>query len=350
MSPSVLQLLPHPGGGGELNADALRTLEGYEQSRVYLTTARRGLKAWLSLPAGWIRAARAASSCDLLYVTGDMAAVLTIPLLRTRPSVVRTAGLHLLRRASGPLAPLARSAIRAVVRSASYTICSSPAEREELTTVVGARFAGRLALVPNGVPVPQPPSREERAAARADLCLDDADVVALFLGALEDHKDPLTAARAVRKARDRGAPLVFLVAGEGSLARVIGEQGGGGVRLLGFRTDTHRLLTASDVYIHPAVREAVSLAILEGMAHGLAVVVSDGAGNPDAVGDAGVVFPLGDDDVLADVLVGLAADPDERIRLGRAARERVLAEGFTRDRWLADMRRVFDAALAGRHG
>jgi glycosyltransferase involved in cell wall biosynthesis len=50
--------------------------------------------------------------------------------------------------------------------------------------------------------------------------------------------------------------------------------------------------------------------------------VSDGPGNPETVGESGVVVPVGDPKALADVLARLAADDTERRRLGEAARAR----------------------------
>ena len=63
--------------------------------------------------------------------------------------------------------------------------------------------------------------------------------------------------------------------------------------------------------------------IVEGMAAGAALVVSDHAPNLEVVGDAAAVFPLdGGADALAAVLDGLADDPARREDLGRRAAER----------------------------
>jgi glycosyltransferase involved in cell wall biosynthesis len=59
------------------------------------------------------------------------------------------------------------------------------------------------------------------------------------------------------------------------------------------------------------------------MGHGLAMVVADGPGNPEAVGDAGRVLPAGDEAAFAAVLGELTRDEALRARLGAAARERV---------------------------
>jgi glycosyltransferase involved in cell wall biosynthesis len=81
------------------------------------------------------------------------------------------------------------------------------------------------------------------------------------------------------------------------------------------------------------------------MASGLAMVVSGGAGNPEAVGDAGIVVPVGDEQAFAAALQDLAGDDRERARLGAAARERVAAH-FSVEQMLAGVLAGYRAALA----
>ena len=70
----------------------------------------------------------------------------------------------------------------------------------------------------------------------------------------------------------------------------------------------------------PSLWEGMAYAVLEAMALGRALLVSDGPGNPDAVGDAGLVFPAGD--VPGDVggaRHGSPPTPALRASLGEAA-------------------------------
>jgi len=91
------------------------------------------------------------------------------------------------------------------------------------------------------------------------------------------------------------------------------------------REGVSRALAASHVLVLPSLwGEPFALATLEGMAHGLAVVVSDAGGSPEALTDGveGVVFAAGDVEELAHVLHRLDADEPMRRRLGAAARAR----------------------------
>jgi glycosyltransferase involved in cell wall biosynthesis len=137
---------------------------------------------------------------------------------------------------------------------------------------------------------------------------------------------------------------VLLVAGDGPLAAEVRAAEGPAVRALGFRDDPEALLAAADVFVLPSRREGLSFAVLEAMGHGLAMVVADGAGNPEAVGDAGLVLPAGDEHAFADTLAALAADPALRASLGAAARARVV-ERFTADALRAGVRAAYERAV-----
>ena len=113
---------------------------------------------------------------------------------------------------------------------------------------------------------------------------------------------------------------------------------------MGQRPDVPDLLAAADVFVMPSHREGLSYAVLEAMAHGVATVVSDGSGNPEAVGEAGLVFPAGDAGRLALLLRELAADPARRAALGAAGRARV-ATAFTAAEMVRRTGAIYEAAL-----
>jgi glycosyltransferase involved in cell wall biosynthesis len=340
----VLHVLPHRGGGAETYIDLLEGMDGYVHERAALSSTREPLRSLPSIARRWPGVARRGRHADLVHAHGDVASSLVLPLLRSRPSVVTTHGLHFLRRAGGPRARAAQAAMRAVVGAAARTMCTSAAERDELVALLGPAVADGLVVVHNGVPMPTEAGAEERRSARAALEVAEDDVVALYLGRLEERKDPLVAVEAARRARERGAPVVLLVAGEGPLAGEVAAREGAAVRPLGHRPDPERLLTAADVLLLPSAREGLAMAALEAMAHGVATVVSDGPGNPEAVGDAGVVVPVGDVEAWTATLARLVADPEERARLGAAARAR-MADEFSVERFRSGVALAYDAAL-----
>jgi glycosyltransferase involved in cell wall biosynthesis len=342
---TVLHVLPHPGGGAETYIDLLEGLDGYRHQRVPLSVTRSRLQGVPSVLRRRREIRHLARSADLIHVHGDMAAMIAAPGLADRPLVFTTHGLHRLRRSTGPAGRLVRRRLRSAVAATSRTICIARDERDDLAAALPASLQGRLAVVANGVPVPAPAAPEQRAQARSGVGLGASEVGVLFVGQLEERKNPLGAIEAVEAARREGAELVLLIAGSGPLEQEVAAKAGPAVRPLGFREDLTDLYAVADLFLLPSHREGMSFALLEAMAHGLAPIVADGTGNAETVGHAGIVFPAGDLSAMASQLAELATDTDARTQLGAAARERIRTE-LSLERFLAGTKEQYEAAIA----
>jgi glycosyltransferase involved in cell wall biosynthesis len=347
---AILHVLPHRGGGVETYIDLLESIDGFGHARLALASGRTALGGVRSMARRYPHVARAARDADVVHVHGDMATALALPLLaRVRmPAVWTTHGLHFLRRVQGAARGGFELALRRAMAATTVTICTSEAERCELLALSPGDRAAAAALlvVRNGIELPAPVDPLARAAARDELGLLDGALAVLFLGELEQRKRPLDAIAAAEAARREGAHVVLLVAGDGPQAGDVRARAGEAVRALGWRDDVSSLLAAGDVLVMPSEREGLSFAVLEAMGAGLALVVSDGPGNPEAVNDAGIVVPVGDVGALAAALVRLAARPSEVRRLGEAARLRV-ATTLTADALRTGVAAAYAAALAG---
>jgi glycosyltransferase involved in cell wall biosynthesis len=332
---SVLHVLPHPGGGGETYVHALEGMPGYRFSRVHL--ARDPRPSVVQLARGVARTYRHAWGHDLLHVHGEVAAALFLPLLAARPSVVTLHGLHLVRRVRGPRKRGAALSLRAVLRAADRTICVGQAEHDVLANVVGRAAARRAAVVRNGVRRSAGASGAERADVRRKLGVAYSDPLAIWVGSLDERKDPLTAVRAAERAE-----VALLVVGDGPLRAQVEQSAEGHAHVLGRRDDVPRLLASSDVFVSTAAREGLAFSLLEAMAAGLPSVVSELPENLEAIGDAGVAYS-GEQDLVA-ALRRLADEPDERAALGERARHRV-AELFSADEMIGRTRSCYDDVL-----
>jgi glycosyltransferase involved in cell wall biosynthesis len=95
--------------------------------------------------------------------------------------------------------------------------------------------------------------------------------------------------------------------------------------LAGFRADLPELLPGIDLLVHPADREGLGVALLEAASAGVPVVACAVGGVPDVVvdGETGVLVPRDDAAALRAALARLLGAPDERRRLGAAARRHV---------------------------
>ncbi len=105
-----------------------------------------------------------------------------------------------------------------------------------------------------------------------------------------------------------------------------------------------------DVLVLPSLSrpnwtEQFGRVLIEAMACRVPVIGSDSGEIPHVIGDAGLVFPEGDVNALADLLIRLARSPEERADLADRGRARALAR-FTQAQVAADTARVYREVLA----
>jgi glycosyltransferase involved in cell wall biosynthesis len=305
-------------------------MDGYHIDRAYLAPDPRPQPALAHGIAAVIRRAR---RYDLVHVSGEAAAALCFPLLASRPSVVTLHGLHLVRRTRGLRRAAAVLALRAVVAVARRTVCVSDSEHALLTRTIGR--SPRAVVIRNGVILPG--DLGARAAVRAELGLSESEPVALWVGSLDERKDPLTAIRAAAQAE-----VTLLLAGDGPLRPALPRSAR--TRVLGARRDVPRLLEAADVLVLTSRREGLSLALLEALPAGLPPVATDLPVNGDALGDAGLVDEAGSDEAFAG---GIQRALAERAQLAQAARARAAAV-FPASKMIEATRALYGAVLGER--
>ena len=84
------------------------------------------------------------------------------------------------------------------------------------------------------------------------------------------------------------------------------------------------LFTYAGLFVQPSENEGMSMALLEAMAYGLPAVVSDIAPNLEVIrGGCGAVFPVRDVEALKQEIAYYVNRPDEAVRLGHLAKERI---------------------------
>ena len=135
------------------------------------------------------------------------------------------------------------------------------------------------------------------------------------------------------EAKRRGREYSLDVYGEGPLhddllrrTRALGLEGQ--VTFHGFRPEARRYLPGYRAYLHACYSESFCIAIAEGMAAGLPVVVGPIGPIPELCDDGveGRYWPLDDVSRAADILIETLEDEPERARMARAAHERFRQE------------------------
>ena len=178
---------------------------------------------------------------------------------------------------------------------------------------------------------------------------DDAPLVGMVAN-FKPHKGHAELMRAVVKVRRAIPEVRFMLVGVGPLeagVRADAERLGveDAVIFTGFRDDVPRILGALDVFTLASTYEGLSIALIEAMALGKAVVVTKAGGHAEVVSDRqdGLLVPTEDVPALADGLIAVLEDGELRDRLGIAARRR--AEDFDIRRTVRRTEQVYEELL-----
>jgi colanic acid/amylovoran biosynthesis glycosyltransferase len=142
--------------------------------------------------------------------------------------------------------------------------------------------------------------------------------------------------RAMEMLRQRSVDVVLWLAGQGEdreeLERMVSEcKLAERVRFLG-QVSHDALLAmfrdgAVDMIALPSLHEGIPASLQEAMGYGIPVIATPVGGIPELLRDgAGLMVPTTDADALADAIERLVDDPQLRLSLGQAGRERVERE------------------------
>ena len=212
---------------------------------------------------------------------------------------------------------------------------------------------GRTRVVWNGIDL-APFSGPRRPGLRTSLLGLDAETrLVVCVARLTAQKRHAPLLEAIALAHRREPRLVAVLAGDGPLREALeGQAAGlgiaGRVRFLGPFRRVPDLLRCADALAQPSAFEGLPLAVLEGMAAALPVVVTDVVGCNETVvpEESGLVVPPDDPGALAEALVRVLKDGPLAGRLGARGRfraEREFAAPVMARRTLA----VYREALAG---
>jgi glycosyltransferase involved in cell wall biosynthesis len=244
-----------------------------------------------------------------------------LPRIFGKRIVVTVHGLDWRRAKWGPVAAsYLRLSERTATRFADATIVVSKTLRQHFERAGGAR----LHYIPNGTVLPSAGPREpiERRGLVPGGYL-------LFVGRLVPEKG-LDVLLNAHRAAVPDAPLV--IAGEGHFTDDYVERCRGlaneNVQFVGsvYGDELAALQQHAGLVVVPSALEGLSIALLEAMSYGRAVLASDIPENAEVLDGCGVSFRTGDEADLGQRLRGMLADAPDRARLGRLARERIERE------------------------
>jgi glycosyltransferase involved in cell wall biosynthesis len=238
---------------------------------------------------------------------------------------------------------------------ADHIVCNSRAIRDRFEKARG--YERKTSVILNAVDSKQIAKEElSKDAARKKTGLPRHSFVMGVFDRLDPRKGHGTVFRAFEKVRSTSPDSLLLVVGEAfqdheqrqrsleQLAEDLGVRDA--IRFLGFRADVFTLMSACDVVVLASGFEGCSRVLCEAQALGRPVVASDAGGNPELVDDGktGFLFPLGNENGLAQCLNRLLADRGLLTQLGRSAKDKAERD-FSMRRYYSQTVRVYETVL-----
>ena len=269
-----------------------------------------------------------------IYFIAGNAPVVPVARIAGVPSILQIDGMDS-QRAKWPRA--ARAIIRQFEHMSAAAATIAVTDSESVADLYEERFGRRLLAIPYGADLPDPGTRD----ALDDLGLTAGEYI-LFVGRLVPENNAHLLIEAY-STLNTDWPLV--VVGDAPYAEdyIAGlrEMAGDRVRMPGyvFGDGYAELVNNCGVMCVPTEVGGTHPVIVEAMAAGAPLVVSDHAPNVEVVGDGAATFSLAAAPAsLAGVLQRLLADSDRRAALGARAAERARERygwGICAERYLA---------------
>jgi len=209
---------------------------------------------------------------------------------------------------------------RTVLNQATCLIFCNPAAEEFVTSLLHHRPPDAK-TIPLGIDTNRfkPPTTAERKKARQILGLPETGALVIFVGRLVKKKGIDLFLEVMR----RCASFHFLIVGRGNLSRVSSTN----VTWLP-SVPPERLpliYQAGNVFLLPSYDEGIPLTVLEAMATGLPVIMTEGSlSRLQLERDGGCLLAKGEPSALCERLTGLLENPPLAARIGGRSRDLVI--------------------------
>lgn len=198
-----------------------------------------------------------------------------------------------------------------IYRGFDKIACISPATADNLSAWIGPHIAKcRIEIIENGIEMTRftnaPYSDPKALFGRSGTPI-------IMISRFTASKDHPTLIRALKHIEDPNVFVVFIGDGERrneieDLVRNYDLQER--VVFLGTRYDIPKLIKSSTIGIQSSNWEGFGLTAVEIMAGGIPIIASEVKGLKEVVEDAGLLFPSGDDSILAECIKSILSDKE----------------------------------------
>lgn len=205
-------------------------------------------------------------------------------------------------------------------------------------------------VIENGINLVRFNSKGQFKDLRSKFGFADDDFVAGFIARCTKQKAPIDFLEAVRLAHDKNQKIKGLFVGEGDMdaevdAYIAQYQMDKYIYRSPFRTDVPDLLNCINVYCLPSLWEGLSIALLEAMAMGKAIVATPTDGTKEVIVHEknGLVIPYEQPRALAEAIIRFCNDEILFQQCGVEA-SRVVAQRFNAQRVADAVAVVYESA------
>ena len=230
----------------------------------------------------------------------------------------------------------ARFLFEAVEKKASAIITVSEATRQALLARFSRLRSDKLFVIPEAVSGSIRRAERSSAIEKVRSAYGLTEPFVLFVGSLKPHKNIGTLIEAMRRmsSGDRvSRRLVIVGRADARHPEILKEISGSPfVRYLGevADADLSNLYSAADLFVLPSFCEGFGLPVLEAMACGAPVLVSDRASLPEVAGNAAMTFDPERIDALSELIYNVLENKHLREKMSIMSLERAAQFSWTR--------------------
>lgn len=195
-----------------------------------------------------------------------------------------------------------------------------------------------------------PQTKESKAELRKQYGYSDKDFIMIYVGELSKRKNQKQVIESMGLLKDKFSNLKLLLVGRGSLEnsyRDLVKQLGLEeiVLFLGYRKDVPQLMGLADIAVSSSKQEGLPVNVMEAMATGLPLAVTNSRGNRDLVLNNcnGYVVKLGSKEEFASAVEKLYMSPEKRNEFGKKSLE--LVKKYSLENVLEELKNLYSKYL-----
>ena len=211
--------------------------------------------------------------------------------------------------------------------------------------------AGKLVTIYNGIDSVYSVAGKETSRLRKELGIPHNHTVISTISHMEEHKGLAYLLESASLLLESRSDIHFLLVGEGTLKEELKKLSidlkiEKNVIFAGERSDIPEILSLTDIFVLPSLREGLGLAILEAMACGKPVIATNVGGIPEIVKDgvSGILVSPKNAEALHSAMNELLEDREKLKRMGHNGK-RVCNESFDSKTMIRKVEDLYDSLL-----